>query len=217
MIRSRIILLTIGLLFALKAGAIDFSKEIQPLLAERCFKCHGEKKRKGGLRLTNRRDALTPGDSGKAAVVPGNSATSLLIRKISSRDPKEQMPQKGDQLTAAQVDLLRQWIDEGAVWPKTEAKHWAYVKPERPALPRLESKWPHNGIDHFILDRLNKESLKPSPQARPEQLLRRVYLDLIGLPPSPMVVDKFLKNSSPMAYENVVDQLLASPRYGERW
>ena len=217
MILSRIILLTIGLLFALKAGAIDFSKEIQPLLAERCFKCHGEKKRKGGLRLTNRRDALTPGDSGKAAVVPGNSATSLLIRKISSRDPKEQMPQKGERLTAAQVDLLRQWIDEGAVWPKTEAKHWAYVKPERPALPRLESKWPHNGIDHFILDRLNKESLKPSPQARPEQLLRRVYLDLIGLPPSPMVVDKFLKNSSPMAYENVVDQLLTSPRYGERW
>ena len=104
--RMRIIILTTGLLFALKAGAIDFAKEIQPLLAEHCFKCHGEKKRNGGLRLTNRRDALAPGDSGKATIVPGNSAASLLIQKISSDNPKEQMPPKGTRLTVAQIDLL---------------------------------------------------------------------------------------------------------------
>ncbi len=215
--RMRIIILATGLLFAVKAGAIDFAKEIQPLLAERCFKCHGEKKRKGGLRLTNRRDALAPGDSGKATIVPGDSAASLLIKKISSTEPKEQMPPKGTRLTAAQIDLMRQWIDEGATWPETEPQHWAYVKPKRPPLPQLKSKWPRNGIDHFILARLNKEGLKPSPQAPPEQLLRRVHLDLIGIPPSPTVLDKFLKDSSPIAYEKVVDQLLASPRYGERW
>jgi len=215
--RMRIIILTTGLLFALKAGAIDFAKEIQPLLAEHCFKCHGEKKRNGGLRLTNRRDALAPGDSGKATIVPGNSAASLLIQKISSANPKEQMPPKGRRLTAVQIDLIRQWIDEGATWPETEPQHWAYVKPKRPALPQLKSKWPRNAIDRFILSRLDKEGLKPSPQAPPEQLLRRVYLDLIGLPPSPKVVDKFLKDPSPKAYGNVVDQLLASPRYGERW
>ena len=215
--RSRIILITTGLLFSIKAGAIGFTKEIRPLLVEHCFKCHGEKKRKGGLRLTNRRDALTPGDSGKATIVPGNSAASLLIQKISSTNPKEQMPPKGTRLTAAQIDLIRQWIDEGATWPETEPQHWAYVKPKRPALPQLKSKWPRNAIDHFILARLDKEGLKPSPQAPPEQLLRRVYLDLIGLPPSPKVVDKFLKDPSPTAYGNVVDQLLNSPRYGERW
>lgn len=132
MIRSRIILLTIGLLFAHKAGAIDFPKEIQPLLAKYCFECHGEKKRKGGLRLTNKRDALAPGDSGKATIVPGDSAASLIIKKISSTEPKEQMPPKGTRLKAAQIGLLRQWIDEGATWPETEPQHWAYVKPTPP-------------------------------------------------------------------------------------
>jgi len=214
---ARNFILTTCLLLGINASAANFEKDIRPLLAEHCFKCHGEKKRKGGLRLTNRRDALQPSDSGKAAIIPGDSTASLLIQKIFSEDPEKRMPPKGPRLTDPQVALLRKWINEGAIWPEAKNQHWAYIKPNRPALPLLKDKWPRNAIDNFVLNKLREKGLNPSTEAKPGQLFRRVHLDLTGLPPTPENLETYLKDSSPEAYERVVDELLKSPRYGERW
>jgi hypothetical protein len=160
------------------------------------------------------------GDSGKPLVVPGKSAESLLLRKVTSDDPDDRMPQKGDRLTEAQIATLRTWIDQGAPWPEDGGtrKHWAYVKPSRPALPKVSNpKWCRNDLDRFVLARLDREKLKPAPEADRAVLLRRVSLDLTGLPPTLEEVDAFLADARPDAYERVVDRLLASPAYGERW
>ena len=201
-------------------AAVDFARDIQPILSEHCFKCHGKEKRKGGLRLTNRRDAFTPGDSGDLSIVPGKSAESPLYLSLLSKDKTERMPQKTDPLSARQIALIKQWIDEGAVWPASEVKpeHWAYTKPKRPAPPKVQgASWPRNAIDHFILSRLEQQGLKPSPRADRARLLRRVYLDLIGLPPTPQQVDAFIADRSPDAFEKVIDELLKSARFGEKW
>lgn len=204
--------------------AVDFKREVQPLFAERCYSCHGVDKQKGGLRLDRKMDALTGGDSGKV-IAPGKSAESLLIQNVAGLDPDNLMPPKGkgEPLTKEQIAVLRAWIDAGAPWPDElvaaeKSKHWAFQRPIRPALPSVANQsWIRNSIDHFILARLESEKIAPSPEADRATLIRRLSLDLVGLPPKPEQVKAFVNDPDPKAYEALVDQLLSSPHFGERW
>jgi hypothetical protein len=194
--------------------AVDFNRDIQPILSDHCYACHGPdpKARKAKLRLDTRDGALRTDDP---VIVPGQSGVSELIRRVISDDPDEVMPPPRSKRrpTPAQIDLLKRWVDQGAQW----GQHWAYVPPRRPALPRMSlSSWPANPVDHFVLARLQREGLSPSPEAPKEALIRRVTLDLTGLPPTPEQVAAFVADTSPDAYVRVVDRLLASPHYGER-
>jgi hypothetical protein len=200
---------------------VDFNRDIRPILSNNCFKCHGpdDKERQGnsegGLRLDVEEDAKRKLDDG-SAIVPGKPEESLLVERIQSTDESALMPPKtsGKQLTASQKELLVRWIKQGAPY----AKHWAWVKPVRADLPMVKDKtWPKNAIDDFILARLEREGLKPSPAADRLILARRLYVDLIGIPPTPEEADKFAADQSPDAYEKLVDELLRSPQYGERW
>jgi hypothetical protein len=194
---------------------VDFNRDILPILSDNCFTCHGpdEGKRKARLRL-DEKEGIFADRGGYQVVVPGRSADSLLFQKITATDEKMWMPPEysNRKLTPAQIDLIRRWIDEGAPY----ARHWAYVTPLRPPLLKVtDQSWVRNPIDVFILSRLESEGLKPSVQADKATLLRRVSFDLTGLPPTPAEVDSFLADKSPNAYEKRVDQLLASPHYGE--
>ena len=202
--------------------AVDFTRDIRPILEKRCFECHGEKKQKGGLRLDRKADILTGGDSSTTPFLAGKSADSDAIKRVLSDDDDEKMPPKGERLTAAQVTVLKAWIDGGAAIPDdasmVKTKHWAYEKPVARPLPEVKNAtWARNGIDRWVLARLEKEGLKPSAEADRAVLLRRVSLDLTGLPPTLAEVDAFLADASPDAFEKVVERLLASPAYGERW
>jgi mono/diheme cytochrome c family protein len=199
------------------SAPLDFNRDIRPILSDRCILCHGpdSKARASALRLDTREGA-TADLGGYAAIVPGQPDKSELVRRITSRDPGEAMPppKSGKKLTAREVELLRRWIAEGAAYER----HWAFVPPRRPAVPDVkDAAWCRNEIDRFILARLEREGLKPSPEADRETLLRRLTLDLVGLPPSPAELDAFLADRSPDAYEKQVERLLASPHYGERW
>jgi mono/diheme cytochrome c family protein len=201
---------------------VDYAKDVQPILANNCYSCHGEKKQQSGFRLDRKANALKGGELGKA-IVPGKSAESPLIRYVAGIDPDVKMPPKGDRLTAEQVGVLRAWIDQGVEWPEGATSndprsHWAFKPPVKPLLPTVsDPKWVRTPIDAFILARLDKEGLKPSPEAEKVTLLRRLHLDLTGLPPSPAEVDAFLADKSSNAYEKAVERLLDSPHYGERW
>ncbi len=199
-------------------GAVDFNREVRPILSQNCFKCHGidDKGRKGKLRLDVREGALAAGKSGDAAVVPGKADGSELIRRVFAHDPDEVMPPASTKvkLSDAQKDVLRRWVNEGANYQP----HWAFEAPVQAPLPAVQKKdWPRNAIDAFVLARLEKEGLSPSAEADRYTLVRRLSLDLIGLPPTPAEADAFVNDSSPDAYEKLVDRLLASPHYGERW
>jgi hypothetical protein len=194
----------------------DFTRDVQPIFAAKCLVCHGSKMQIHGLRLDRRADALRGGESGVPAIVPGNSAQSLLIRYVSGLDPKVVMPPSGPRLTAEQVALLRAWIDRGADWPGESApvseapkrsNHWAFQPISHPAVPDMHSDWVRNPIDAFVLQKLRARGLMPAPPAEPGVLRRRVYIDLIGLPPT------LAEQSRPFD----VDELLARPTYGERW
>jgi len=192
---------------------IDFNRDISPILSDTCFTCHGPDptQRMAGLRFDIKEGAFAKA----GVIVPGDSLNSRLIKRITATQPEMRMPPaaSGRTLTAKQIELLRRWIDEGAKWET----HWAYLTPKRLAPPRVATpSWPHNAIDNFILARLEREGLKPSPPADKVTLLRRATLDLTGLPPTPAEADSFLKDTSPDAYEKRVDQLLSSPHYGER-
>ncbi len=205
-------------------AATDFHRDIRPILSEQCYSCHGPEKHKGGLRLDKKSDALKGGDSG-AAIVPNKSADSLLYKNVSGANPDSIMPPKGDPLTDAQVALIKKWIDEGATWSEetaeavtTRSTHWSFQTPQRPEIPAVTDKrWARNPIDNFVLARLEQEKIKPSPEADRITLIRRLSLDLLGLPPTPAEVKAFLKDKKPEAYERLVDGLLASPHFGERW
>ena len=203
---------------------VDFAKDIQPIFEATCWKCHGPAKQESGLRLDQRMSALQGGEHGPA-IVPGKSADSLLVQAVAGLHSKLKMPKKGDRLTAEQVGLLRAWIDQGAKMPASLAdadqkkkNHWAFKVPVRPTVPAVKNKnWIRDPIDDFILARLEKEKLKPSPEADKFTLLRRLSLDLIGLPPTLAEVDAFLADKSKDAYDKQVERLLNSPHYGERW
>ncbi|MBL9134288.1 MAG: PSD1 domain-containing protein [Verrucomicrobiales bacterium] len=201
--------------------SVDFNRDIRPILSDKCFACHGpdDHERKGGLRLDLRDAAVAPAKSGTRAIVPGQPEASELIQRITTTDADDHMPpaSTGKTLTETQIDLLRRWITQGA----TFRDHWAFVSPQRPPVPRpsASAAGPSavvHPIDAFIEDRLRREDLTPLPQATPTTLVRRATLDLTGLPPTPEEVDAFLADSSPKAYEKLVDRLLDSPRYGER-
>jgi mono/diheme cytochrome c family protein len=204
------------------ARKVDYAKDVQPILAKNCYSCHGEKKQQSGFRLDRKADAFKGGELGKA-IVPGKSAESPLVRYVAGIDPDVKMPPKGDRLTAEQVGVLRAWIDQGADWREGGAtvdprSHWAFKPPVKSPLPTVSNpKWVRTPIDAFILARLDKEGLKPSPEADRITLLRRLHLDLTGLPPSVAEVDAFLADKSDKAYEKAVERLLESPHYGERW
>jgi len=212
------------------APAVDFVRDVRPILESRCYECHGPKKVKGRLRLDLKASAIKGGLTGPA-VIPGNAEDSLLVRRVLGLDGEDRMPKDKDPLPDAQVALLRSWIAQGAGWPDdgptTAAaappeedlpQHWAYRRPIRPTPPAVAQKaWVRNPIDQFVAARLEKEGLEPSPEASKEALIRRVSLDLVGLPPTPAEIDAFVADTGPDAYERLVDRLLASPHYGERW
>ncbi|AGA31165.1 DUF1553 domain-containing protein [Singulisphaera acidiphila] len=194
--------------------AVDFSRDVLPILSDKCFRCHGPDAgtRKADLRLDLAEGALRKKDP---VIVPGKSDESELIIRIKSQDAEETMPPPKSNLTlnAREVAILERWVDQGAEW----GKHWAFVAPRRQAIPQTKQhEQARNGIDLHVLARLERENLPPAPEATKEALIRRVTLDLTGLPPSPAEIDAFLADPAPDAYERVVDRLLASPRYGER-
>ncbi len=204
---------------------VDFARDIQPIFAASCNACHNDKKASGQLRLDLKSLAMKGGISG-TIIVAGDSKASRLMARLKGEGGEVQMPLKASALKPEQIALIARWIDEGASWPddaisnlKSDTpKHWSYVKPRQVALPTVKNQaWVRNAVDSFILARLEKEGLRPSPEADKAVLLRRVYLDVIGLPPSPQDLDAFIADTSANAYEKVVDKLLASPAYGERW
>jgi hypothetical protein len=210
-------------------ATVDYVTDIQPLLKKHCYDCHDADTAESGLRLDARRPALQGGDSG-AAIVPGKSGESRLIAVVAGTDEDfDRMPPEGEgePLNAEEIGLLKKWIDEGAKWPedaddeevrRRASDHWAFQPIQDPPLPPVRRRdWPRGGIDRFILARLEREGVSPSPETDRATLMRRVYLDVIGLLPSPAEVEAFLADKKDDAYERLVDRLLASPHYGERW
>ncbi|HEY1765799.1 MAG TPA: DUF1549 domain-containing protein, partial [Opitutaceae bacterium] len=197
----------------------DFEREVRPILADNCFKCHGMDKAEHRLRLDLRESALKGGKSGYPAIVPGKPDDSELVERITSTDDDDRMPPADSHksLTAAQVGTLVRWVKSGAVYQP----HWAFLAPVRPALPRVRNgRWPRNPIDRFALARLEDEKLAPSPAADGATLCRRLFLDLVGLPPTPVEADAFgadYARAPDVAVARQVDALLASPHYGEKW
>jgi hypothetical protein len=197
---------------------IDFVRDVQPIFQKSCVMCHGAQTQMAGLRLDARQSVLAK------AVVPGKAAESHLYQRVAGIGDAARMPM-GGRLADDQIATIRAWIDQGAEWPENvgaqvaaSKTHWAFIPPKRPPVPAVkDSSWPRNPIDNFILSRLEKEGISPSPEADRITLLRRVSLDLTGLPPTPAEVDGFLSDTSPNAYEKQVDRLLSSPHYGERW
>jgi hypothetical protein len=206
------------------AETVDFERDILPVLAKHCFDCHGPDVQEARLRMDARTIVFRGGTHGPA-VVPGKPDESLLVRRILTTDAATRMPLESDPLSSDEIGLIRSWIEQGANWPGgvgadvvSVDRHWAYVKPQRPPAPKVASRaWPRNAIDSFTLARLEKEKLSPAAFAAKERLIRRVTLDLRGTPPRLDEVDAFLQDNSPLAYEKLVDRLLASPYYGERW
>lgn len=209
---------------AAAAGPPDYLRDVKPLLAKHCVSCHGPEKQRSSLRLDTAGGLRKGGNSG-SAILAGKSGESLLIKAVTGAEGVEAMPPKGTRLTAAEVATLRAWIDAGAKAPAEEiavkpgpAKHWSFQPIQRPAEPAVKrGDWARNPIDRFILARLEKEGIAPSPEADRTTLLRRLYLDLIGLPPSPRDIDEFMNDARPGAYERLVERLLDNPHYGERW
>lgn len=201
-------------LFDRSGHEISFNRDIRPIFNQNCVACHGGVRQKNGVSFIFREEALGIGKSGRRTIVPGKPEQSELIARVTSKDPQVRMPYHTQALPPQQITLLRQWIKEGAKWEN----HWAFVPPKPQPLPTVKrSNWARQPLDRFVLGRLEKESLEPSPEADKVSLLRRVSFDLIGLPPTPHEQAAFLADSSPNAYEKQVDRLLASPRYGERW
>jgi hypothetical protein len=196
---------------------VDFSRDIRPILSRNCFACHGpdEHDRQAGLRLDDRDAALAEGESGLRAILPGDPAASELVARIRENDPDLLMPPPESHRVLSERDkqLLEQWVAEGAVY----APHWAYVPPQAWPTPEpTDSDWPQSWIDAFVLAGLQQEGLSPSVDADPVTLIRRLHLDLTGLPPTPAEVDAFLADASPASFERVVEALLTSPRHAER-
>ncbi|MFD2932299.1 DUF1553 domain-containing protein [Spirosoma flavum] len=233
-----VILGTVGITIALMLSSflgffekrVDYNTQIKPLLNKNCIVCHGGVKKASDFSLLFKHEALAPAKSGKLAIIPGNADGSEMIRRLTLTDPDERMPLDHPALKPDEIDLLRKWIDQGAEW----GDHWAYQTVQKPDVPKIgtfwsrlglseneETSWAKNEIDDFILDKLKQDApsdhLKPSPEADRATLIRRVSLDLTGLPPTETEVSAFVEDKSPDAYEKVVDRCLKSPAYGERW
>jgi len=204
-------------------AAVDFENDVAPIFAERCLKCHSGEKAKNGFRLDARRKAFAGGNSGRVAIAPGAPERSRLLELVRGTAEGERMPPRGERLSDEQVATLEAWIREGATWPDALSgdelvkEHWSFVAPQRPTLPRVaRAWWPANEIDLFTLAAMEQRGLAPAPKADRATLLRRVTLDLVGLPPTPDELAAFLGDDSPDAWPKVVRRLLDSPRFGER-
>ncbi len=214
------LLLFVGLLSAAEnsSSAVEFNRDVRPILSDKCYTCHGpdEANRKTKLRFDTEAGARQDLGDGRFAIVPGDAAKSGLVARITSDDPVRRMPPSymgRARLTEREIDILTRWVNQGAEWQK----HWSFLPPKRPALPTVNNKaWGRNAIDAFVLEHLEREGLAPSPEADRTALIRRVTLDLTGLPPTLPEIDAFVSDRSTNAYEKVVDRLLQSPRYGER-
>ncbi len=193
---------------------VDFSADVKPILNKKCITCHGGVKKQAGFSVLFREEALAMAESGKYPIIPGDPDHSEMIRRVSVNDPEERMPYKHDPLSKKEISILRRWIKQGAPW----GEHWAYVPVKQQELPAVKSDWIRNDIDPFILEKLEEQKLKPSAPADKATLLRRVSLDLIGLLPSDAVAKQYLQSKdNGKSYELLVDSLLASPHFGERW
>ena len=203
---------------------VDFGREVRPILDRSCIGCHGADKQKGGLRLDRRDAAMAGGDSGRA-ILAGKAAESDLIARVRGEDAETAMPPKGDRLTPAEVATLARWVDQGASWPDAagvgagvKSSHWAFQPVVRPSVPLIKNNsWIRSPIDAFVGSKLESLGLSPSPEADRPTLIRRLSLDLLGLPPTAEEVSTFVDDLSINAYEKIVDRLLASPHHGERW
>ncbi len=197
---------------------VDYFADVRPILTVHCYRCHSADAAKGKLRLDLREAALKGGSSGEA-IVRGRSAESLLVRLVSSKDPEERMPSKAPALSAAEIEILRRWIDQGADWPDpTAVTHWAFKPPVRPSVPAVKNaSWVRTPVDAFVAREHEARGLSPAPEAPRRVLARRLALDLTGLPPTPEEVEAFEADPSADAVERLVDRLLASSAYGERW
>jgi hypothetical protein len=192
---------------------IEFNRDVRPILSDKCYACHGPGVQMATLRFDSEDGAKKALKDNRFAIVPGDPEHSEIIARITATDPARRMPQRAEPLSPRDVEVLRRWITQGATWQK----HWAFIPPVRPALPGVvDEKWVRNPIDTFVLARLEREGLKPSPEADRPTWLRRVTLDLTGVPPTIAEIDAFLNDTGPDAYDKVVDRLLRSPRYGER-
>ena len=208
----------------MRSQTVDFNAQVKPIFNKKCITCHGGVRRKAGFSLLFRSEALAKNESGKPAIIPGDPEHSEMIRRLTLKDPEERMPYKHEALSKDEIEILKKWIKEGAQW----GDHWAYVavqpvevpKPKPSLFGLISAKkidWAKNDIDYFIYDKLKQEKLSPSVEADKATLLRRVSLDLIGMPAPENLSQKFLNDKSDAAYENLVDSLLASKHYGERW
>lgn len=192
---------------------ISYNQDIRPIFNAKCLACHGGVRKSGGFSLLFREEAFATTESGKPAIVPGHHGQSELYQRLTQQDPELRMPLESDPLTEEEISLIARWIDEGAEWEE----HWAYIPPEEVSVPENNSSWPRNDIDRFVDQSLQEMELEPAPEADRPTLIRRLSLDLTGLPPTPEAVDKFVQDPSENAYEKLVDSLLASSHYGEHW
>ncbi|HEU4858554.1 MAG TPA: DUF1553 domain-containing protein [Chitinophagaceae bacterium] len=210
-----VLILVGGLIYYFSSSRekIDYNTQVKPIFNKKCIACHGGVKAKSNFSLLFREDALKPAKSGKYPIVPGKPGESEMIRRITEKDEEERMPYKHDPLSKEEISILKKWIKQGAAW----GEHWAYIPVQKPDLPDVADKWIRNEIDQFVYQKLEEEELKPSTEADKQTLLRRLSLDIIGMPAEEKLVKKFLDDNSDKAYENLVDDLLASQRYGEKW
>ena len=224
------VIIALGLLLSSFLGIfesrVDYNTQIKPLLNKNCIACHGGVKKASGFSLLFKHEALAPAKSGKLAIIPGDADGSEMIRRLTLTDLDERMPLDHPPLKPDEIEVLRKWIDQGAEW----GDHWAYQPVEKPDVPKVgtfwsrlgisqndDAQWVKNEIDPFLLDKLKADGLKPSPEADRAMLIRRVSLDLTGLPPTERQAARFINDRSPDAYERVVNRLLNAPAYGERW
>ena len=192
---------------------VDFNAQIRPILNKNCVSCHGGVRQNGGYDLIFEENALGKTKNDNIGIVPGNPGKSELIKRINHKDPEMRMPPESEPLKKEEIKLLTNWIKQGAQWDD----HWAYINPKEIVVPKTESSWVNNEIDHFILQKIDAQGLKPSAEADKFDLVRRLYLDLTGLPPSLNQVKSFVNDTKSNAYENLVDTLLVSENYGEHW
>ncbi|MBJ6369134.1 DUF1553 domain-containing protein [Snuella sedimenti] len=215
------VLKSIGLCYALvfifitscKDDKIDFNAQVRPILNKKCISCHGGVKQSGGFGLVFRENALAETINGKIGIVPGHPDKSEMIARITHKNPEMRMPLEADPLSEEEIETLTKWIEQGAEWQE----HWAYLKPQEPEVAVDDLDWGVNEIDYFVLNKMKAHDLSPSDEAQAHDLVRRLYLDVIGVPPTAEQVKAFVENPSEKAYEDLVDTLLQSPKYGEHW
>ncbi len=221
LVQSKAILLVTGIVviattvyfFTSREAKVDFSADVKPILNSKCISCHGGVTAKGGFSVLFPEEALGNTASGKPAIIPGKPGASEMIKRLTSSDPEERMPYKHAPLSKDEIGILKRWVKQGAKW----RDHWAYVAVEETEVPVIESEWATTTIDKFVAQKLEEKKLTPSPQADKATLLRRVSLDLIGTYPGEKIADQYLTDTTASAYERLVDSLLASERYGEKW